>query len=154
MRRKIIHFTQHNSFSLSSLKLNKIVIISSLVILIRHLKLWYGNQTWVLFQGGSLCTALSVSKPQCVQFLVPCSKVAGSSTRRVFEIRVIFQLSDGVSQPRMFVGALYFLDSFMSMQSLTDSDKKSIFDATIHPCRQDSLYLQCSIEYGHIFQLI
>ena len=85
MRRKIIHFTQHNSFSLSSLKLNKIVIISYLVILIRHLKLWYGNQTWVLFQGGSLCTALSVSKPQCVQFLVPCSKVAGSSTRRVFE---------------------------------------------------------------------
>lgn len=70
------------------------------------------------------------------------------------KMRVIFQLSDGVSQPKMFVGALYFLDSFMSMQSLTDSDKKSIFDATIHPCRQDSLYLQCSIEYGHIFQLI
>ena len=70
------------------------------------------------------------------------------------KIMVIFQLSDGVSQPKMFVGALYFLDSFMSMQSLTVSDKKSIFDATIHHCRQDSLYLQCSIEYGHIFQLI
>jgi hypothetical protein len=39
---------------------------------------------------------------------------------------LIFQLSDGVSQPKMFVGALYFLDSFMSMQSLTDSDKKNI----------------------------
>ena len=85
MRRKIIHFTQHNSFSLSSLKLNKIVIIFYLVILTRHLKLWYGNQTWVLFQGGSLCTALSVSKPQFVQFLVPCSKIAGGSTWRVFE---------------------------------------------------------------------
>ena len=42
----------------------------------------------------------------------------------------------------MLVGALYFFESLMSMQSLTDSDKNSILDAIMHPCKQDSLYLQ------------
>ena len=44
----------------------------------------------------------------------------------------------------MFVGALYFLESLISMQSLTDSDKNSIFDAMMTPCGHDSLYLHCS----------
>ena len=140
--RKILNFWKRNSFGLPCLKLNWCLKIFFLL----------SNKTTSSFgmdtELGSL-SRVGVSAQPCLSpnhNLYNCwslvarwlAAVHGVSRHKVI-INVYFHRSN--SKPKMFVGALYFLDSFMSIQSLTDSDKNNIFEATIHPWRQDSLYL-------------